>query len=99
MRKLSTGEPCAGEPPARFGGRGESGKGSSLPPIEAMDGKAYKYIHVFWMSAILADMTLSRQFRHILDAKLALIDFKPRHSGFLAGCAYQNSLMAKQRRL
>ena len=24
MRKLSTGEPCAGEPHARFGGRGES---------------------------------------------------------------------------
>ena len=23
MRKLLTGEPCAGEPPARFGGRGE----------------------------------------------------------------------------
>ncbi len=26
MRKLSTGEPCAGEPLARFGGSGESGK-------------------------------------------------------------------------
>ena len=26
MRKLSTGEPCAGEPLARFGGRGESGR-------------------------------------------------------------------------
>jgi len=38
MRKLSTGEPCAGEPPARFGGRGESGKGSSLPPIGSMEG-------------------------------------------------------------
>ena len=27
MRKLPTGEPCAGKPPARFGGRG----GASLP--------------------------------------------------------------------
>jgi len=27
MWKLTTGEPCAGEPPARFGGRG----GESLP--------------------------------------------------------------------
>jgi hypothetical protein len=37
MRKLSTGEPCAGEPPARFGGRGESGK-ALLYPYSAMDG-------------------------------------------------------------
>ena len=31
MRKLSTGEPCAGKPRARFGGRGVLGKGASLP--------------------------------------------------------------------
>jgi len=37
MRKLSTGEPCAGEPHARFGGRGESGKGLFSTPIGYMD--------------------------------------------------------------
>ncbi len=37
MRKLSTGEPCAGEPLARFGGRGGSGK-ALLYPYSAMDG-------------------------------------------------------------
>ncbi len=31
MRKLSTGEPCAGEPLARFGGRGGSGKALLYP--------------------------------------------------------------------
>ncbi len=36
MRKLSTGEPCAGEPLARFGGRGGSGK-ALLYPYSAMD--------------------------------------------------------------
>jgi hypothetical protein len=35
MRKLPTGEPYAGKPPVRFGGRG----GESLPyPYSAMDG-------------------------------------------------------------
>jgi len=37
MRKLSTGEPCAGKPLARFGGRGESGK-ALLYPYRARDG-------------------------------------------------------------
>jgi hypothetical protein len=36
---------------------GESLEGLFSTPIDAMDGKAYKHIHVFWMSAIPADMT------------------------------------------
>ena len=55
MRKLSTGEPCAGEPLARFGGRGGSGK-ALLYPYNAMDGEL-KYIHVVWIPAIPAGMT------------------------------------------
>ena len=47
MRKLSTGEPCAGEPLARFGGRGESGR-ALLYPYSAIDGKL-KYVHVVWI--------------------------------------------------
>jgi hypothetical protein len=47
MRKLSTGEPCAGEPPARFGGRGESGR-TLLYPYSAKDGKR-KPIHGSWI--------------------------------------------------
>ena len=39
MRKLSTGEPCAGKPHARFGGRGELGM-ALLYPYSAMDGIA-----------------------------------------------------------
>ncbi len=49
MRKLSTGEPCAGEPLARFGGRGESGR-ALLYPYSAMDGEL-KYVHVSWIPA------------------------------------------------
>ena len=55
MRKLSIGEPCAGESLARFGGRGESGR-ALLYPYSAMDGKL-KYIHVVWIPAIPAGMT------------------------------------------
>ncbi len=56
MRKLSTGEPCAGEPLARFGGRGGSGK-ALLYPYSAMDGKL-KTIHGLWIPAIPAEMTI-----------------------------------------
>jgi hypothetical protein len=37
MRKLSTGEPCAGELHARFGGRGELRKKLFSTPIGYMD--------------------------------------------------------------
>ncbi len=56
MRKLSTGEPCAGEPLARFGGRGGSGK-ALLYPYSAMDGKL-KATHGAWIPAIHAGMTI-----------------------------------------
>ena len=46
MRKLPTGEPCAGELHARFGGRGELKKRLFSTPIVAMDGtyKAYNQL-------------------------------------------------------
>lgn len=53
MRKLSTGEPCAGEPPARFGGRGEFGRTLLYPySASAMDGEL-KYIHVAWIHFVV----------------------------------------------
>jgi len=64
MRKLSTGEPCAGEPPARFGGRGESGR-ALLYPYSAMDGKL-KSIHGVWIPAIHAGMTYLENSDHII---------------------------------
>jgi len=51
MRKLSTGEPCAGEPLARFGGRGESGK-ALLYPYSATDG-VLKSIHGAWIHFVV----------------------------------------------
>jgi len=50
MRKLSTGEPCAGEPLARFGGSGESGKTLLYPytNIAAYRRNDFQVVLVLW---------------------------------------------------
>jgi hypothetical protein len=45
---------------------------------DAMDGKGYKHIHVFWMSAIPADMTVFMRMPHIINVKLAHMGISPR---------------------
>jgi hypothetical protein len=58
MRKPPTGEPCAGEPHARFGGRGgyyPSRPLSSAETVEkpqTLDFNGYKYLKSLWVKLL-----------------------------------------------
>ncbi len=57
MRKQPTGEPCAGEPHARFGGRG----GETLPyPYPGEEpGPLDKALHTLWQGNSVQDLALA----------------------------------------
>jgi len=44
MRKPLTGEPDAGKPPVRFGGRGRSGNGRLLPQIIQEGAESWRFV-------------------------------------------------------